>query len=156
MKEKKGVLAICILIPLAVGALASLLTRDSMAEFELLNKPPLSPPGWLFPVVWTILFVLMGIASYLIYQQGTEKVKVRQALVIYGVQLLFNFFWPIFFFRFGWYLFSFLWLMILWVLILVMISKFRKIDETAAKLLVPYLLWVTFAGYLNLGVFLLN
>ena len=156
MKEKKGVLAICILIPLAVGALASLLTRDSMAEFELLNKPPLSPPGWLFPVVWTILFVLMGIASYLIYQQGTEKVKVRQALVIYGVQLLFNFFWPIFFFRFGWYLFSFLWLMILWVLILVMISKFRKIDETAAKLLVPYLLWVTFAGYLNLGVFLLK
>ena len=153
MKEKKGILAICILIPLAVGALASLLTRDSMAEFELLNKPPLSPPGWL---VWTILFVLMGIASYLIYQQGTEKVKVRQALVIYGVQLLFNFFWPIFFFRFGWYLFSFLWLMILWVLILVMISKFRKIDETAAKLLVPYLLWVTFAGYLNLGVFLLN
>lgn len=156
MKEKKGVLAICILIPLAVGALSSLLTRDSMAEFELLNKPPLSPPGWLFPVVWTILFVLMGIASYLIYQQGTEKVKVRQALVIYGVQLLFNFFWPIFFFRFGWYLFSFLWLMILSVLILVMISKFRKIDETAAKLLVPYLLWVTFAGYLNLGVFLLN
>ena len=156
MKEKKGVLAICILIPLAVGALASLLTRDSMAEFELLNKPPLSPPGWLFPVVWTILFVLMGIASYLIYQQGTEKVKVRQALVIYGVQLLFNFFWPIFFFRFGWYLFSFLWLMILWVLILVMISKFRKIDETAAKLLVPYLLWVTFAAYLNFGVFLMN
>ena len=156
MKEKKGVLAICILIPLAVGALASLLTRDSMAEFELLNKPPLSPPGWLFPVVWTILFVLMGIASYLIYQQGTEKDKVRQALVIYGVQLLFNFFWPIFFFRFGWYLFSFLWLMILWVLILVMISKFRKIDETAAKLLVPYLLWVTFAAYLNFGVFLMN
>lgn len=156
MKTKKGVLAICILIPLAVGALSSLLTKDSMAEFELLNKPLLSPPGWLFPVVWTILFVLMGIASYLIYQQGTEKVKVRQALVIYGVQLLFNFFWPIFFFRFGWYLFSFLWLMILWVLILVMISKFRKIDETAAKLLVPYLLWVTFAAYLNFGVFLMN
>ena len=156
MKTKKGVLAICILIPLAVGALSSLLTKDSMAEFELLNKPLLSPPGWLFPVVWTILFVLMGIASYLIYQQGTEKDKVRQALVIYGVQLLFNFFWPIFFFRFGWYLFSFLWLMILWVLILVMISKFRKIDETAAKLLVPYLLWVTFAAYLNFGVFLMN
>ena len=156
MKTKKGVLAICILIPLAVGALSSLLTKDSMAEFELLNKPLLSPPGWLFPVVWTILFVLMGIASYLIYRQGTEDPQVRQALVIYGIQLLFNFFWPIFFFRFGWYLFSFFWLVILWVLILVMISKFRKIDETAAKLLVPYLLWVTFAGYLNLGVFLLN
>ena len=138
----------------AIGG--GIVTYAGMPQYEAAVHPALTPPSWLFPVVWTILFVLMGIASYLIYRQGTEDPQVRQALVIYGIQLLFNFFWPIFFFRFGWYLFSFFWLVILWVLILVMISKFRKIDETAAKLLVPYLLWVTFAAYLNFGVFLMH
>lgn len=156
MRIKKGELAVSIAIPVAVGAIASFLTRDAMADFERLNQPPLSPPGWLFPVVWLILYVLMGIASYLVYRQGTEKMSVRQALAVYALQLFFNFFWTIFFFGFEWYLFSFLWLVVLWVLILCTIVRFRKLDETAAALLIPYLVWVTFAGYLNLGIYLLN
>lgn len=156
MKIKKDELAISILIPLAVGAVSSFLTRSSMMVFQSLNKPPLSPPGWLFPVVWTVLYILMGIASYIIYRQGEEKIEVKEALRIYAVQLVFNFFWSIFFFRFEWYLFSFLWLVVLWMLILVMILRFWKISPTAAYMLLPYLIWVTFAGYLNLGIYMLN
>ena len=92
-------LIISILIPIAVGAVSGLLTRDSMMMFNTVKKPPLSPPGWLFPVVWTILYILMGIASYLIYQYGTEAEEVSLALTTYAVQLFFNFFWSIFFLR---------------------------------------------------------
>ena len=156
MNIKKEELIISILIPLAVGSISALLTRNSMMTFADLNKPPLSPPGWLFPVVWFILYVLMGIASYLIYRQGTEKLEVRHALLVYAVQLLFNFFWSIIFFNLEWYLFAFLWLVALWLLILITIFRFAKLSAPAAYLMIPYLLWVTFAGYLNFGIYLLN
>lgn len=156
MKIKKDELAISILLPLAVGAVSSFLTQNAMGMFRLMEQPPLSPPGWLFPVVWTILYVLMGIASYLVCREGKEKPEVADALSVYALQLVFNFFWSIFFFRFEWYLFSFLWLLALWGLILVTTLRFWKVNRTAAKLMLPYLAWVTFAGYLNLGVYLLN
>lgn len=156
MKIQWKPLLICVAIPLAVGGLAALLSREGMNVFASLEKPPLSPPGWLFPVVWTILYVLMGIASYLVFTSGADRKTVGAALRVYGFQLAVNFLWPIFFFHFGWYLFSFVWLLLLLLLILVTFARFWKISVPAACLLIPYLIWVVFAGYLNLGVALLN
>ncbi|MBE7043676.1 MAG: tryptophan-rich sensory protein [Ruminococcaceae bacterium] len=125
-----------------------------MEQFAQLNQPPLSPPGWLFPVVWTILYTLMGISSYLIQQ--SDSPDKNTALRLYGIQLAVNFFWPILFFRFQAYLLSFFWILLLWVLIIVMIVQFYKIKPIAGLLQIPYLLWVTFATYLNLAIYLLN
>ena len=149
-------LIICLAIPLAVGGAAALLTQNSMESFEQLSQPPLSPPGWLFPIAWTVLYILMGTASYLVLESGAGKSVIHRALRAYGVQLAFNFLWPIFFFRMGAYLFSLIWLIALWILILITILRFFQIKTAAGWLLVPYLLWTTFAAYLNLGVYLLN
>lgn len=158
MKINWRTLLIGILIPLAIGILAGLLTMGGMEQFASLNKPPLAPPAWLFPVAWTILYTLMGISSYLIYNSESkegEDIK-SQALTTYGYQLLVNFLWPVFFFNFQWYLFSFFWLAFLWILVAKMILEFGKINPLAALLNIPYLLWLSFAGYLNLGIWLLN
>jgi len=127
-----------------------------MEAFQRLNQPPLSPPGWLFPVVWTILFLLMGIASYLVFTSKESRDAVNTALLVYGIQLVVNFFWSIFFFNFGAYLFSFFWLILLWVLILAVLLLFGRISKAAGYLMLPYLLWVSFAGYLNLAIYLIN
>lgn len=156
MKIDKKRLIICLAIPLVVGGAAGLLTMNSMEAFEALNQPPLPPPGWLFPVVWTVLYVLMGIASYLVSVSDAPHEEKARALWTYGIQLAFNFLWPIAFFNLKWYLFAFLWLVILWILILITALRFGRIRKPAGYLLVPYLLWVAFAGYLNLGIYLLN
>ena len=155
MKIQWKKLLICLAIPLAVGGLSALLSGN-MDNFEALNKPPLSPPGWLFPVVWTILFLLMGLASYLVAVSDAPPEEIRKALRVYGIQLAFNFLWSIIFFRFEAYLFAFVWLVLLWVLIAITLLRFVRIRPLAGWLLVPYLLWVTFAAYLNLGTYLLN
>ncbi len=155
MKIKVKQLILALAIPLAVGGASAFLTKDSMETFQNLNQPPLSPPGWLFPIVWTILFILMGIASYLV-SRSPEDTEKKKALFVYGLQLVVNFFWSIIFFNLGRYLLSFIWLLLLWVLILITILDFKKFSKTAAYLLIPYILWVTFAGYLNLGIYLLN
>ena len=173
MKKEWKTLAFCILIPLAVGTVAGLLSMGGMEDFMTMNQPPLSPPAWVFPVAWTILYTLMGISSYLICvsepdipQNGNSNISVNKntkenngkskALSTYGYQLLVNFLWPVFFFNFQWYFFSFLWLAFLWILVAKMILEFGEISRVAALLNVPYLLWLSFAGYLNLGVWLLN
>lgn len=142
-------------IPLAVGGLATLLS-GGMADYGSFAKPPLSPPGWVFPVVWTILYLAMGYASYRVYTRGQDAGTVRASLILYGAQLFFNFLWPILFFRFDAYLAAFVVLLILWILIVATLWQFYKSDERAGDLMIPYLLWVTFAAYLNLGVYLLN
>lgn len=142
-------------IPLAVGGLAALLS-GGMSSYSQLNQPPLSPPGWVFPIVWTFLYLLMGEASYQVFTSGKDPAAIRTALVAYGVQLALNFIWPLLFFRGQLYLTAFFLLLGLWVAILITIVLFSRIKERAGDLLLPYLLWVTFAGYLNLGVFLLN
>ncbi len=156
MKLDKKLLAKCIAIPLLVGAAASLITMGGMKAFEALNQPPLSPPMWLFPVAWTILYVLMGVASYLVYTSGADQKQVSDAIGVYAAQLLVNFLWPTFFFNFQWYLFSFFWLLLLWVLVFVTIKRFYDISKLAGYLLLPYLAWLTFAAYLNFGVWWLN
>ncbi len=147
---------ICLAIPLAVGGVAALLTGGGMGEYAVMNQPPLSPPGWVFPVVWTILYLLMGYASYRVLTSGADEKQIRQALTLYGAQLALNFLWPLVFFGIQWYLLAFFVLIGLWVLIFLTMRAFYKIDERAGDLLLPYILWVTFAGYLNLGVYLLN
>ena len=112
---------------------------------------------WLFPVVWSILYILMGIGAALIYlDREKDPEAATSALVTYGFQLAVNFFWSLIFFVLESYLFAFIWLLVLWVLIIVMIVKFSRISTLAAWLQVPYLVWVTFAGYLTLMVYLLN
>lgn len=155
MKTDWKKLGIALAIPLAVGGLSTLLS-GGMDSYRGLVQPPLSPPGWVFPVVWTILYLLMGYGSYLVYTAEKPKQLKQTALVLYGAQLLFNFLWPIVFFGLQWRLTAFFVLVILWVLILLTIRAFNRVDERAGDTLLPYLLWVTFAGYLNLGVYLLN
>lgn len=157
MKIKWKLLFLCILIPLIIGVFSGIISGNSIEQFSKMNKPSLSPPGWLFPIVWTILYVLMGIASYLVLVSNNKNQNVlKKALKTYGIQLIFNFFWSIWFFNLNLYFFSFLWLIILWILISITILLFYKISKLSAYLLLPYILWVTFAGYLNLGIAILN
>lgn len=139
-----------IAIPLATGGLSAWLTRDGMNAFTSVQQPPLSPPMWIFPIVWILLYLLMGVASYLAAEAGAST----NAFILYALQLFFNFFWSIWFFGLGWYLFAFLWLLVLWVLILATAVSFYRVSKPAGYLMLPYLLWVTFAAYLNLGVYL--
>ena len=149
--------AVSVLIPLAVGGLSALITMGSMDVYATLQSPPLAPPSFLFPIVWTLLYFLMGVSAFLIKhsKNGTEEKK-NSALFTYGVSLFFNFFWSIIFFRLRWFLFAFIWLLVLWFLILKTILDYVRIRPWAAYLQIPYLLWVTFAGYLNLGFWFLN
>ena len=148
---------ISILIALGVGGLSSFLTRSNMSIYEDIIKPPLAPPMLLFPIVWGILFVLMGISSAIVYTRKDDlNEETSSALKTYALNLIVNFFWTIIFFNMQAFLFAFIWLLILWIIILIMILKFKKISPIAAYLQIPYLVWVTFAGYLTLAIFILN
>lgn len=146
MKQKP--LLISLLISLGTGVIAGFLTFGSMAQYQEMYHPPLAPPGWVFPVVWLFLYALMGIASYRIYLKNPKA----EALKLYLIQLAVNFFWPVFFFNLGWQLFAAVWLLVLWYLVFVMIKEFARIDEGAARLMIPYLVWLTFAAYLNIVI----
>ena len=154
-------LALCIAVPLAVGGLSAYLTMNNMSKFGQMNQPPLAPPAWLFPIAWTILYILMGLASYFIglkFLTGkkAEKSVAKCALILYGVQLFFNFLWSPLFFNFEWYYFAFGWLLVMWALIIALIVKSAKISHPAMWCLIPYLCWTTFAAYLNLSIAILN
>ena len=157
MLKKYKPYIISIAIALGVGALAALLTKDNMNIYDRINMPPLSPPGWLFPIVWTILYILMGIGSARIFLEGKKMGKdVTSILKVYAWQLAVNFIWSLIFFNMQAYLLSFAWIVVLWGLIYTMIKKFREVDVISAKLQIPYLLWVSFAAYLNYMVWVLN
>jgi len=148
--------ALGILLTQSIGALSGWLSRDGMQIFSAsISQPPLSPPAFLFPIVWGVLYALMGIGAARIYlsPQSTER---SMALNVYITQLIFNFFWSLIFFNAQAYLFAFFWLLILLFLVLWMILSFLKVDPLSAKLQIPYLLWLSFAAYLNLGVWYLN
>ena len=156
MKKKFWLLVECVLLPLLVGGLSGFLIRDGVKDYAVMPKPPLSPTSILFPMVWGILYLLMGIGSYLVLTSGGTKEEIKKATSVYVWQLLVNFLWPTFFFNFQWYLFSLLWLLLLWVLVLVMLVRFYRVSKLAAYLNIPYLIWLTFAAYLNFGVYLLS
>ncbi len=148
-KNNRSALVISILIPLAIGSLSTLVSGNRSMYFSI-NKPALSPPAFIFPIVWTILYILMGISSYIIYPRKSN------ALRTYAVQLLFNFFWSIIFFGLSQYFFAFLWLLALIILIAVMIYQFYKISPAAAYLQIPYFIWCLFAAYLNFMIYIMN
>ena len=143
-------------VPLGVGVLSAWTTRDAMEQYGGLNQPPLAPPGWVFPVVWTILFLLMGVSAYLILTAQVLPQPRARAMYWYYGQLAVNFFWSLLFFNLQGYLGAFLWLCLLWVWVLMMIRAFYHISPAAGLLQLPYLGWITFAGYLNFGIWYLN
>lgn len=148
--------ALGILLAEAVGALSGWLSRQGMEYFRTaVTRPPLSPPDWVFPLVWGILYALMGIGAARIYLSPPSPVR-SKGLNLYVLQLIVNFFWSPIFFNAQAYFFAFLWLMLLWTLVFCMTLLFYQTDVIAAKLQIPYRIWLIFAAYLNLGVWYLN
>ncbi len=145
---------ISILIALAVGGLSAFLTRGNMNIYDEINIPPLAPPMWLFPVVWCILYILMGISAALVFKSIDSRKG--SALRIYALQLIVNFFWSLIFFNMRAFGFAVIWLILLITLVVIMIAMFAKINKKAAWLQIPYIIWLLFALYLTLGIFILN
>ena len=139
-----------IIVTLLGGILVALFTMDGMEAYSALEKPMLTPPAWLFPVVWTILYILMAI--------GASRYALKSKMIsgVYFLQLIVNYLWSIIFFNFNAYLFAFFWLILLLVLVIIMTWQFYKVDKLAGLLQIPYILWLAFAGYLNIMVYLLN
>ena len=156
MKKQWKTYAFGILLSEGVGALSGFLSREGTQRYlKTVVKPPLSPPGAVFPIVWSILFLLMGIGAARIWLMPVSKARSR-GLEIFVIQLVVNFFWSILFFNLSAYALSLLWLFLLWGLVLWMILSFYRLDRPAGLLQIPYLLWITFAAYLNYGVWMLN
>lgn len=148
---------IAIAIPIGVGLLSTLFTKDNMNIYEELIVPNIAPPALVFPIVWTVLYTLMGVSSAMIYNRRiTDTADVRSALTTYAVSLVINFGWSIIFFNANAFLLSFLWLILLLYFVIKTILEYKKIEPLAAYLQIPYALWVIFAGYLNIAIYFLN
>lgn len=149
-------LIINILIPVLGGLIVGFINKNTMEIYESLKKPIINPPSNLFPIIWTILYILMGIAAYRIYMLNKQGIDDKGAYFFYIVQLLFNLMWPFIFFTFRLYGISFIWLCVLFILVIITFIKFIKVDKIAGFLLIPYILWLVFAGILNFFIWLLN
>ena len=148
---------ISVAIALAVGGLAAFLTRGDMDIYKEIVLPPLAPPSILFPIVWSILYVIMGIGAAMVYlERDKNENAVRDALSVYGINLILNFMWSIIFFKFRMFLLAFIWLLALLGVIIKMILDFKKIKPISGYLQIPYAVWVAFAGYLNFAIWWLN
>ena len=153
MKRYKYII-LNIAISLGIGGLSAFFTMNSMDIYQNINRPKLAPPGYIFPIVWTILYVLMGISSYLIHRSNHKNKET--ALIIYYFQLLINFSWPIFFFNYQNFLLALAILFILNILVIILIKVTYSINHLASYLLIPYLIWILFALYLNFWIFIHN
>ena len=147
---------ISILIALAVGGLSALATSGTMNIYSEITKPPLAPPAILFPIVWTVLFVLMGVGSAGVYVKIKNDNLPTTALTVYAINLGANFLWSIIFFNLRAFLFASVWLMLLIAIIITMIIEFKKVRPWTAYLQIPYLLWCLFALYLNIAIYILS
>ncbi|MCC7552480.1 tryptophan-rich sensory protein [Candidatus Micrarchaeota archaeon] len=158
MKLKNaGILIGFIILCLLAGIIGSIFTTQNIPTwYESINKPSFNPPNWVFGPVWTILYVLMGISAYLIYSKGIKKKEVKLALIIFGIQLVLNTLWSILFFGLTSPLFGLICIIFLWLFIVLIMKLFYKLDKKAAYLLIPYILWVSFATILNYYIFILN
>ncbi len=141
-----------ILVPVVLGGIVGFIISGSM-DYNNLAQPPLAPPGWLFPVVWTILYILMGVSYGILKEQNLIDEKINQ---IYFTQLFVNLLWPIFFFVLKWRLFSIMWIILLAILVAIMIYRFYQKNKVSGLLQIPYLIWTVYATYLNIGIYLLN
>ncbi len=150
-----GSLIISLIISLGTGVVSGIITSSDTARvFDEIVKAPLTPPSIVFPIVWTILFFLMGVSAYLVYESDCEVRKI--SLGLYAFQLLFNFLWSIIFFKYEQFDIAFIWLIILWIAVIIMTLLFYRCNKTAAYLQIPYILWLTFAAYLNFAICVLN
>ncbi|MBR0303068.1 MAG: tryptophan-rich sensory protein [Clostridia bacterium] len=147
-------LAVFVAISLGTGILATLFSRPRADFYGSINQPAVTPPSWLFPIVWTILYILMGVSAYLIYETSCRDR--RLSLGVWAFQLAVNFIWTLVFFNARAFLFAFILIIVLWIMIAVMIALFHRCRPTAAYLQVPYFLWVTFAAYLTWSIYMLN
>lgn len=150
--KNKWILAKNIILPIALGGLVGLIISQFM-DYNTLQKPPLSPPGFIFGIVWSILYLLMGIACGILVYKGKSDAEVSKT---YWTQLIVNLIWPILFFVFKLRLFSSIWIIMLLILVIGMIIKFYKKDKIIGYTQIPYLVWIMFATYLNIGVYILN
>lgn len=146
-------LIIITVITFVVGTFFSFFTMNSMDTFKDLSKP-INVPGVLFPIVWSILYLLMSISCYLIVQSNDKDKK--EGIILYAIQLVINSLWTLIFFGLGAYLLSFIWIIILLIVVIIMMAKFYNINKIAMYINIPYVLWLLFAAYLNLGIYLLN
>ncbi len=147
---------IAIAITLGTGTLAAFITRNNMQIYDKINTPPLAPPAILFPIVWTILYILMGISAAMIYNSDVDAQSKKKALTTFAISLVFNFLWSIIFFNFQLYLVAFICLVLLFIWIVKTFIEYKQLNPIAAYLQIPYIIWVAFAGYLNFAIFLLN
>lgn len=151
MKTNWKKLLFYILVPLILGALVGWLS-GSFKGFSGIIMPVFAPPKILFPIVWSILYILMGVSRYLISESGNDEIAIKT----YNIQLAINLMWSFFFFLFKWYFFSFLWILLLIVAVILMIKRFFSVSKVSVFIQIPYLLWITFAAILNLAIFMLN
>jgi len=149
-------LLVSLLISIGTGLLSAAVTGDPSAAYQALQKPSFSPPQWVFPVVWTVLFILIGIAAYLVGRNGREKPGVREALFYYGVTLLLTFFWSPIFFRWGLYGLAVIWVILILIAAIITTIKFWNINRAAGILFVPFTAWVAFATVLTTTIWWLN
>jgi tryptophan-rich sensory protein len=150
-------LVVSIAACLAAGAIGSVFTRSAIPIwYAALEKPAFSPPNWLFAPVWTLLYILMGVAAFLAWRKGLANQQVRVSLIIFLIQLVLNALWSVVFFGLKSPLYGFILIVVLWLAILVTILRFYKISRVASVLMWPYLIWVTFASVLNISIWLLN
>lgn len=149
-------LIFAIMIPLLVGGSASFLTVEDIKIYESMVHPPLSPPSWIFPIAWTILYVLMGLASYCVYIADTDSKQKMDTLLFYSAQLSMNLFWPTIFFTYARYLFSLFWLFAMWALVLICVIRFYRIRKSAGIMMGVLFLWSTFALYLNFTCYVMS
>ena len=155
-KIRVGVIAAAILIPVLTGLFSAFLTSEDMALYETMARPDIAPPGWIFPIVWTVLYILMGCASYIVYVSDAETETKRKALIFYALQLAMNFFWSTLFFTYSRYLISLIWLLAMWGLILIAAIRFYRIKRAAGLMMGVLFLWTTFAAYLNLACYVMS
>ena len=155
-KVRVFVLIAALLIPLLVGGFSAYLTAGDMEVYQTMNHPPLAPPAWVFPIAWTVLYLLMGLASYLVYTSDASPERKRKALMFYAAQLVMNFFWSTLFFTYARYLLSLIWLLIMWGLVVICALRFSRIRRAAGRMMGVLLLWTTFAAYLNLATYVMS
>lgn len=156
MFKKIMAMVIHVAIPIGVGLLSGYISSDAMKAYADLDKPFLSPPAAVFPVVWTILYLLMGFGAYLVFSQKEKSGRQTMGLIAYYLQLFMNFFWSIIFFNQKAYLIAFFLLLIMMIAVTIMLINYKVVSKLAFLMNVPLLVWLFFAGYLNLGVIVLN
>lgn len=144
----------CLILSIGTGGLAAIIISGNIYYYDMLDKPPLAPMPMLFPIVWTVLYILMGIAHYVVHiSTSAER---QNSVKLYYTQLVFNFLWPILFFKFKMLFLSVICILVLLIFVLKTVKSFYKISHTAGNLMIPYTVWLIFATYLNIGVWILN